>query len=207
MHRFEAAKLAKVDKILVEIECRKNYLDTDHILWMTRENAHQYGVNPGAILNEVAAAVKLILTALRQPDPQRGQVPLSLCFDSDRSFHNALAEARHGDGLGYRVIMRFLGGGDVAKCPRTKAEIGQALSNIKDSGIYDEIEAELPRWLQEEEPEKPAEAETPSETTPTAPKRKRKKTSAHATRVKTEPIFNREVARLFDKPSHLSSNK
>jgi hypothetical protein len=211
MHRFEAAKKAKIDKIPVEVETRKNYSDTDHILWMTRENAYQYGVNPGVVLNEVAAAVKLILTAMRQPEPQRAQVPLSLCFDSQRSFHNALVETRHGDGLGYRVIMRFLGGGNSDKCPRTQRQIKDALGNLKDSGIYDEIEDALPRWPQEEkEPETGPEPEAEpveEQVEPETEKRPGRPKKPKGKRQKTTPIFNREVPRLFDKPTHLAAFK
>src|SRR6516162_7882955 len=86
-------------------------------------------------------------------EPQRAQHPLDLAFENERGFQRALTEARHGDGIGARVIMRFLGDGDAEKCPRTKREIADALSNLKDSGIYDEIEAELPPRPDQEETE------------------------------------------------------
>jgi hypothetical protein len=112
--------------------------------------------------------------------------------------------AREGDGIGARVIARFLGGGDAEKCPRSKRQIVEALSNLKDSGIYNEIEAELPPWpRQEEEAETESEpAETEIEpTTSTTPRQRpdRYKTKkARARCPKAKPIFNREVAQLFD---------
>jgi hypothetical protein len=49
--------------------------------------------------------------------------------------------------------MRFLGGGDTEKCPCSKRQIADALSNLKDRDIYDEIEAELPPWPGQEKTE------------------------------------------------------
>jgi hypothetical protein len=38
--------LRSFDKIPVEIQSDKAYSDTAHVLWMTRENAHQFGAIP-----------------------------------------------------------------------------------------------------------------------------------------------------------------
>jgi hypothetical protein len=116
--------------------------DDDMVRLMAVENATHSGVNPGAVLNEVAAVTRRLVQILLGGFVQTW----TKLFDGQHGFDVArgklmkrIYDPNSEGGLGWLVVMRYLGDGDEKKSPRSKPQIVEALSTLKQSGKYDEI--------------------------------------------------------------------
>jgi hypothetical protein len=140
--RVKAARKAKVDTIPVFIA---DMTDDDMLRLMADENATQYGSNPGAVMNEVAAVTRRLIEGLSGVGTI---VPtLAKCFESKLALEQARAHIRNGNAgrvLGHDKIARYLGDGDASKSRRGERAIREAIGTLKQSGRYDAmIEQEL----------------------------------------------------------------
>jgi ParB/Sulfiredoxin domain len=174
-HRFEAARKAKLDSIPLFIA---DMDDDDMLHLMVAENAHQFGANAGAILNEVAAVMRRLIELLLAPD---GFAPIAAKpFEGKLGYQQArgkliarLHDPNKDGGIGWQSIMRYLGGGDEEKCRRSKRQIIDALSTLKQSGRYDAIVDEALRKNPIPVADKPLAKGTTVATTQQATPRKR----------------------------------
>lgn len=135
-HRVEAARKEGLDTVPVFIED----MDEDKMIaLMTEENATQQGQSGAAILSDVAAVMRRLVTILL--DPSGDNAPIgALYFDGKKGFGTARGKLLAGmrdpnkdGGLGWVVIQRYLGN------LRTKRQIIEAITTLKQSARYDHI--------------------------------------------------------------------
>jgi hypothetical protein len=140
--RFEAARKARLDSIPIFVDD----IDDDEMLrLMTDENALQSGSTAGATINEVAAVTRRLIEVLLAPDGL-AEIPAKQAFDGKLGYQQArgrlIARLHNPDkdaGVGWHSVMRYLGGGDLAKCKRKKQQIIDAISTLKQSNRYDDL--------------------------------------------------------------------
>jgi hypothetical protein len=120
-------------------------MDEDQMLrLMTDENATQSGSHPGAIMNEVAAITRRLVEVLLQPEHF---APIGAkCFEGKLGYQQARGRlvARFNDpdkdgGVGWLPILRFLGDGNEDRAHRTKRQVIDAISSLKQANCYDDI--------------------------------------------------------------------
>ena len=108
---------------------------------MIDENATQSGSRSAVVFNEVEAVTQRLVKVLHENES--GQIqPDSLMyrvFEGRSSFARAKQSLLSGEGIGWRLIQRYLGHGDEDHCPRSKPQIIEAIAALKQSGKYDEI--------------------------------------------------------------------
>jgi ParB/Sulfiredoxin domain len=141
-HRVEAAKKEQLETVPIFVDD----IDDDNMIdLMTRENATQGGHSGGAILADVAAVMRRLVAILLD---ETGHIaPLGAkCFEGKKGFDTARGKllARVDDpdkdgGLGWPAVMRYLGNGSEEKSSRSKRQIIEAITTLKQSGRYDDI--------------------------------------------------------------------
>jgi hypothetical protein len=183
-HRIRAAEKAGLDKVDILVD---DMDDDQMIRLMQLENATQHGAQAPAVMNETAAAVQRLATILTATDyGDLAQIWARSLFDTKKAFDTARGNLLNGDGIGREVVQRYFGQGDEALSPRTKAQISEALTTLKQSGLYDQIMDELGV------PEAPAE---PEEETATPARKKKKKKKGRTRQAK---ILDERCASVFD---------
>jgi hypothetical protein len=148
-HRVAAARKAKGQdgERLTSITISVDDMDDDTMIdLMARENATQSGGNPGAVMSEVVAATRRLIEGLTGTI-----VPVSVAkaFESKSAVAKATGKLRNGRdvhlALGHNVIRRYLGQGNAGDCTRSERQIREAISALKQSGVYDDIVEEALR--------------------------------------------------------------
>jgi hypothetical protein len=118
---------------------------------MTSENAIQAGSRALAVMNEVSAVIGRLTEPLLSGD-DLGQIrprwpEIAQCFQSQKAYATACGTLENGDGLGWSLIMTYLGSGDADACPRTQHQIRDAIAALKQSGRYALILADVKRRI------------------------------------------------------------
>jgi ParB/Sulfiredoxin domain len=132
--RFEAAKKAGEETIPIFIDD----IDDDEMLaLMTDENALQWGSNPGAIMNEVAAATRRVIEGLVTFDRDTTcPTQIRRAFENKTAMDQARGKLRGNAphlAFGHNVLRAYLGE------HRGERAIREAISALKQSGVYAEI--------------------------------------------------------------------
>lgn len=141
--RIEAARKLKLESVPIFV----GDMDDDQMLrLMTDENATQSGSNPGAIMNEVAAITRRLVEVLLSPPTDHLASIGAKCFEGKKGYETASGKlmARFNDpdkdgGVGWRPILRYLGDGNEDNAHRSKRQIIDAISSLKQTGRYDDI--------------------------------------------------------------------
>jgi ParB/Sulfiredoxin domain len=134
--RFEALKKAGEETMPIYIDD----IDDDQMLaLMTDENALQYGSNAGAIMNEVAAATRRVIEVLATFDPDNCPTQIRRAFENKTAMLQARGKLRGNAphlAFGSAIIHAYLGD------HRGERAVREAISALKQSGVYEEIVAE-----------------------------------------------------------------
>lgn len=141
-HRIVAARKEKLETIAIFIDD----IDDDHMIeLMADENATQGGYSGAAVLADVAAVVRRLVAIVL--DQSGDFAPIGAkCFEGKKGLDTARGKllARLDDpdkegGIGWSVIMRYLGHGDENQSSRSKRQIIEAITTLKQSRRYDQI--------------------------------------------------------------------
>jgi len=142
--RVAAARKARLDTVPIYIAD----LDDDAMLkLMVEENATQGGNSPGAVLNEVAAVMRRLVSELL--DHTKGSIGmvLSQAFANKNGIETAQGrlQKRAADPtsrsapFGEESIRRYLGNGDPEKSHRGLNQIRETITALKQDGRWDDI--------------------------------------------------------------------
>jgi len=145
----------------LEILCRiADWSDTDMVSIMVRENANNYGNNPEALSDSVAAVCKLLSYWMFLSDSKDHlSVIHERCRDllsSAKAFDTAKAQLVRDNQIGEPLIYAYLGG--KGRSPLSREAIKNALANLNSTGKMVEIVG-TQRTRVERELEAEAEAE------------------------------------------------
>jgi hypothetical protein len=141
-HRIAAARRERLETAPIFLD---DMTDDQMIELMVDENATQAGYSGAAILADVVAVMRRLVAILL--DQSGDFAPLGAkCFEGKKGFETARGKllARLDDpdkdgGLGWLVILRYLGQGDETRSSRSKRQIVEAITTLKQSGRYDEV--------------------------------------------------------------------
>jgi ParB family chromosome partitioning protein len=138
-HRVEAARLAGLTSIEILVG---DISDDDMLNLMVTENGQQRGSSPGAMMNEVAAVTRRLIEGLLKTGTI---IPVSVAgaFESKAAIEMARGKLRNDSNthllLGHNVIRAYLGQGNKDRSPRSERQVREAISALKQSGVYDRI--------------------------------------------------------------------
>jgi ParB-like nuclease domain len=141
-HRIVAARKEGLGTVPIFVD---DMDDDMMIALMTDENATQGGYSGAAVLADIAAAMRRLIGILLQPGDTLAPIGAKV-FEGKVGFGTArgklLARLEDPDkdgGIGWRPILRYLGHGDESKSSRSKRQVIEAITTLKQSGRYDEI--------------------------------------------------------------------
>jgi hypothetical protein len=142
--RAEAARIKGLESIPIYLDDEMD--DDDMLRLMTDENATQAGASPGSVMNEVSAVTRRLIDMLLEEAWTTLPSSLLEAFEHEGAIETAcaklktrLADPTKDIPIGYVVIRRYLGKGDIKRSHRSETEIREAMSALKQSGRYDDI--------------------------------------------------------------------
>lgn len=141
-HRIEAARKEKHETVPIFVD---EMTDDEMVALMATENATQGGYSAAAVNNDVAAAMRRLITILLGTTDHFAS-NVAKWFEGKKGFEIARGKllARIDDpdrdgGLGWPLILRYLGNGNEIKSPHSKKQVIEAIATLKQSGRYDDI--------------------------------------------------------------------
>lgn len=144
-HRIQAAKEGKLKEVPILVG---DMTDDEMLNLMVTENGTQFGTNPAAVLNDVAAVARRLVNILIPEDnPDRfreisrtypGLFVDRQAFSKTRGKLLARINDPESDpGVGRDLVLGYLGGKE--ESPRNEQQIRDAINTLKDSGRYSQV--------------------------------------------------------------------